>query len=423
MSPASQKERIRQAVMRSVQSRDLYTAQQVKKMLSALRQAETGVKAELLRIKEKSIISKGLEVRRSQLRGIQREIDSITRDLRKEMSLISRQSMNGVFRKSFDDVVNEWADMGVPSYSGLSHAERLKLAADAFSLVDRKALDFLVNYELQLLGNVSRELADGIKNRITIGLIQGESIAKISKNIGGIITDPDEFRRAGKTVFRTAQHRTETIVRTETLRAYNQGRHKFYELVNVKWIRWMSVGDKRMCPRCRELDGKKFKVGDAPGPPNHPNCRCSTFADPETLGIKEKIPEKKQEIASATAVKKTPIVIVMSPKEIAKKARKKRSEKQQIGKWVKAGEFERLNMKQLVEQAKKYGIPVARNKSDFIRLLELLEPGIDWENIKGAELKRLLRKHEISSKRSKEELVQVLKNRWALDKLGKSPGH
>jgi len=46
MSPAPQAERIRQAVMRSVQSRDLYTEQQVKKMMGALRQAETGVKAE-----------------------------------------------------------------------------------------------------------------------------------------------------------------------------------------------------------------------------------------------------------------------------------------------------------------------------------------------------------------------------------------
>ena len=161
--------------------------------------------------------------------GIQNEIDVITRDLRKEMSLISKRSLTGAFRKSFDDVMNEWAAMDVPSYSGLSHTERLALARDVFSLVDRKALDFLVNYELQLLGNVSRELAEGIKNQITIGLIQGESVAKISKNIGGIITNPEEFRLAGKTVFKTAQLRTETIVRTETLRAYSQGRHKFYE--------------------------------------------------------------------------------------------------------------------------------------------------------------------------------------------------
>ena len=419
MSPVSQKERIRQAVLRSVQSRDLYTEQQVKKMMSALRQAETGVKAELLRIKERSIISKGLEIRRSQLAGIQKEIDAITRDLKKEMSLISRQSMSGAFRKSFDDVVSEWVDMGLPSYSGLSHAERLKLAADAFSLVDRKALDFLVNYELQLLGNVSRELADGIKNQITIGLIQGESVAKISKNIGGIITNPEEFRRAGKTVFKTAQSRTETIVRTETLRAYSQGRHKFYEKVGVTWVIWMSVGDKRMCPVCQELDGKKFKVGNAPGPPAHTQCRCVVFADPESLGIKEKQPEVEDEAEStlAVAAEKKPAVLVISPNEIVEKARNKRSQKQQIGKWVKAGEFEKLTFSQLQAQAKKWGISTCRTKKDFIRMLAPLELKVDWDNIKGVELKKLLIKHKIGSLKSKEELVLVLKNKQALKKL------
>ena len=417
MSPVSQKERIRQAVMRSVQSRDLYTKQQVKNMLSALKQAENGVKAELLRIKEKSIISKGLEIRRSQLVGIQKEIDAITRDLKKEMSLFSKRSLKGAFRKSFDDVVNEWADMGVPSYSELSHAERLALAQDAFSLVDRKALDFLVNYELQLLGNVTRELAEGIKNRITIGLIQGESIAKISKNIGGIITDPEAFRRAGKTVFRTAQTRTETIVRTETLRAYNQGRHKFYEQVGVKWVRWLSVGDKRMCPVCRELDGKRFKLGDAPGPPAHPQCRCCSYADPESLGIKEKRSEVEDEIAMTVIAGKESDVKIISPDEIARKARKKRSQKQQIGKWVKAGKFEKFTLIQLQDIAKKWGVSTYRTKADFIRMLAPLEPKVDWDNIKGAALRKLLKKQKIGSMKSKIELVQALKNKWVLDKL------
>jgi len=421
MSPASQKERIRQAVMRSVRSRDLYTEAQVKSMFGALRSAETNVKAELLRIKERSIISKGLEVRRSQLKGIQREIDSITRDLRKEMSLVSRQSMNGAYRKSFDDVVNEWADMGVPTYAGLSQAERLKMAADAFSLVDRKALDFLVNFELQLLGNVTRELAEGIKQQISVGLITGESIAKISEKIGGIIPDPEDFRRARKTVFKTAQLRTDTIVRTEILRAYNQGRHKFYEEVGVTHVIWMSVGDKRMCPACQELDGNRYRLDKAPSVPRHPSCRCCTFADPESLGIKEKLSEVEDEAESTAAIaaEKTPDVFVMSPDEVAEKAYKKRSQKQQIGKWVKAGEFEKLTLEQLQDIAKKWRVSIYRNKEDFIRMLAPLEPKADWDNIKGAELKMLLKKHKIGSMKSKEELVQLLKNKRAIKILEK----
>ena len=283
-----QADRIRIAIENSLNSRDLYTEQQVKLTLEALKQAEQNVKAELVRIKERSIISKGLEIRRSQLQGIQKEIDGIAEDLKKQMSLIAKKSMNGAFRNSFDDVVNEWADMGVPSYSGLSQSERMAFAKNVFSLVDRKALDFLLNYQIQLLGNVSSQLAEEIKNRITIGLIQGDSIAKISRNIGGIISDPEAFRRAGKTVFKTAQLRTETIVRTETLRAYNQGRHKFYEQVGVKYVIWLAVGDKRMCPICQELDGNRYLLSRMPSIPSHPNCRCTYFVDPESVRIRGK---------------------------------------------------------------------------------------------------------------------------------------
>ena len=129
MSPAPQAEQIRESVLRSLATREAYTDLQVQNMLGALRQAEIGVKAELLRINESTIISKGLEVRRSQLIGIQQEIDAITMDLKKELSLISKRSLTGAYRKSFDDVVNEWANMGVSSYSELSQAERLKLVS------------------------------------------------------------------------------------------------------------------------------------------------------------------------------------------------------------------------------------------------------------------------------------------------------
>ena len=179
----------------------------------------------------------------------------------------------------------------------------------------------------------------------------------------------------------------------------------------------MSVGDKRMCPVCQDLDGKKFKVGNAPGPPAHPQCRCCTFADPESLGIKEKRSEVEDEFAIAAIAGKEHNVIVISPDEVAEKACKKRSQKQQIGKWVKAGEFEKLTLLQMQDVAKKWGVSIYRNKADFIRMLAPLEAKVDWDNIKGAELQKLLKKHKIGSMKSKEELVQVLKNRWALKKL------
>ncbi len=118
MSSTPQAERIRQAVLRSLRSRDKYTEQQVKKMLSALKDAETEVKAELMRIKEKSIISKGLEIRQSQLKGIQKEIDATVRELKKQMSLSSKRSLNGAYRQSLEDVVSGriWVCPSIPTF-------------------------------------------------------------------------------------------------------------------------------------------------------------------------------------------------------------------------------------------------------------------------------------------------------------------
>ena len=274
----TQAEQIAEAVSRSLTSREAYTDLQVQKMFSALQEADTRIKAELIRIEDKSIISKGLEVRRSQLKGIRKEIDVIARDLERELSVISRSGLQGGFQQGMKTSIREFGDIGLPFYSDLSAAEQAKIAGQVMSLIDRKSLDFLVNYKLQLLGNVSYELAEGIKQQISIGLITGESIAKISEKIGGIITDPEDFRFAGKTVFKTAQDRVETIARTETLRAYGQGRHKFYETVGVQTVTWLSVGDKRMCPSCRELDGKDFPLEKVPLIPLHPKCRCTTYA-------------------------------------------------------------------------------------------------------------------------------------------------
>ena len=62
-------------------------------------------------------------------------------------------------------------------------------------------------------------------------------------------------------------------------------------------------------------------------------------------------------------------------------------------------------------------ISIYRNKQDFIPLPEVLEPKVDWDNINGVEIKKLLRKHRISAMKSKEELVQVLKNKQAISLL------
>jgi len=274
----NQAEQIQQAVLRSLHSRDLYTERQVNKMLKSLRTAEMHVKSQLVDIGEKKLLKKGLEVRREQLRGIQKGIDEIIRDLKHDQTIIIKTAVRDSFQNGITSSTREFSELRFPHYENLSHEDQVKLAGHVMSLTDRSALDFLVNYDLQLLGNVTRELLDNIKQQISVGIVTGDSIAKIGEKIGGIITDPNEFRLAGKTVFKTAQTRVEVITRTETLRAFGQGRNKFYDRIGVRRVVWVTAGDERTCPECGPLDGKEFPIDQAPPIPKHPQCRCTTFA-------------------------------------------------------------------------------------------------------------------------------------------------
>jgi len=247
-------------------------------MLKSLRTAEIHVKSQLVEIGEKKLLKKGLEIRQEQLRGIQKGIDEVISGLKSDQTVIMKTAVRESFQNGITGSIGEFSELKFPHYENLSHEDRIQLAGQVMSLTDQSALDFLVNYNLQLIGNVTRELADNIKQQISVGIVTGDSIGKIGEKIGGVITDPNDFKPAGKTVFKTAQTRIEVITRTETLRAYGQGRNKFYNAIGVTRVVWVTVGDERTCPQCGPLDGKEFLANEMPSIPRHPACRCAFFA-------------------------------------------------------------------------------------------------------------------------------------------------
>ena len=83
------------------------------------------------------------------------------------------------------------------------------------------------------------------------------------------------------------KYRTETIARTETLRASNEGRNLAWQqgldegFINPNASKmWSAELDGRVCDLCAPLDGVivpikgSFSAGD---PPRHPNCRCTVL--------------------------------------------------------------------------------------------------------------------------------------------------
>jgi SPP1 gp7 family putative phage head morphogenesis protein len=84
---------------------------------------------------------------------------------------------------------------------------------------------------------------------------------------------------------RIHRYRTETIARTEILRANTEGRREAWQqgveegYIDPSWLKqWVTGQDERVCEICEPLDGETAPVlGDFPGgdPPAHPNCRCT----------------------------------------------------------------------------------------------------------------------------------------------------
>ena len=113
------------------------------------------------------------------------------------------------------------------------------------------------------------------------GSAQGDRY--MSKALGGLASDATKaFKEAkrldpdakpethAKAATRAVADRTETISRTETYRAYNDGSVEAARRAGLT-LRWDATLDRRTCPECESLDGSTN--WDAP-PPEHPDCRC-----------------------------------------------------------------------------------------------------------------------------------------------------
>jgi len=273
-----QQQRIRNAVAQAIKRRDRYAEDRVKEMLGVLDGAADDVAKQIRRFEKKVSLKPWQEMRLSILKDLEKEVGAVARELESNWKIGIRANVEGAIKLGIEDGISQLEAMEMPDFQDLSDANRNALVKRTFATIDRAAVDFLANYQVQLLGDVSAELSSAIKRTVTHGVISGKSIPEVARDIGRVVKDPDAFRRAGKTVFKTAQRRATLIARTETLRAHNEGRKVFYREVGVTKVRWLVADDARTCPACRALNGKVFKLDEAPDLPFHPNCRCTHSA-------------------------------------------------------------------------------------------------------------------------------------------------
>lgn len=265
---------IRDATGKSLMARDMYTEQVVHQLTQSLKSTKEQVQKALLNYKGMDSLPDNKLAAVNCLEKLNAQIQEAMTTLRKEQSLMFKQSSKAAFRKGIYQGIEEFATAQMPFYKDLKPDGIDKLTTSVFTLIDTDALDFMANYNLVLVGDISRELESGIKRTILTGITSGKGVRDIVRDMGSVIENKESFRNAGSKVFTKAQYRMEMIARTEVLRAHNQGRIKFHKQVGVQKLEWLTMEDERMCPVCGELDGKQFDVDHFPNQPRHPNCRC-----------------------------------------------------------------------------------------------------------------------------------------------------
>jgi len=116
-------------------------------------------------------------------------------------------------------------------------------------------------------------------------------------------------------------------------------------------------------------------------------------------------------IAIQTASKKEKFDCILVPSEIAEMAAKKNVKAAKVGKAVSRDNVEKLTVKQLRKLAQANSISITRTKKDFIKLLKLLEPDVGLDSLNGVHLRSMIKKYMIGTKRSKEELIYILREK------------
>ena len=127
--------------------------------------------------------------------------------------------------------------------------------------------------------------ADLFAKTVRNGLLTGESTNKIARRLKGRLRFGDfgplsvrQLAQAGGELTAVANHQVLTLVRTSINQVANETSQQVYKANHDVTKRYRSVAtlDSSTSPICRSLDGREFKYGKGPTPPQHFNCRSTT---------------------------------------------------------------------------------------------------------------------------------------------------
>lgn len=109
------------------------------------------------------------------------------------------------------------------------------------------------------------QLKNSLSGVLSNALIQGKN--------------PREFIPLIRKKFDVSRCNAERLLRTEIARVQTQAQAESYEANGIDEYEYIACSLKDVCPLCKEMDGKVFKLKDMEigenAPPMHPNCHCA----------------------------------------------------------------------------------------------------------------------------------------------------
>lgn len=141
-------------------------------------------------------------------------------------------------------------------------------------VINREAIKTIIEYPYagkmfsDRIWDNKDDLVKHIKQNLTAGIIRGDSIQKMSRQM--------------KKDLNVLYYQAERLVRTETNYAMNQGHLKGYaDSGVVEKYEFLAAIDSRTSKLCKNQNGKVYKLSEATVgvnyPPLHPNCRSTVI--------------------------------------------------------------------------------------------------------------------------------------------------
>lgn len=132
-----------------------------------------------------------------------------------------------------------------------------------------RALELLPDMLDKFAADISKTTVKDIRDEIRIGMAEGEDMGQISRRIRGYYDERGQWRAT-------------VAARTETARAYCEGRLDTYRQNGVTEKRWAYAGGDcptGICPDCEALGAIPIDADfyGFDSPPAHPNCMCDVY--------------------------------------------------------------------------------------------------------------------------------------------------